>query len=114
MSGTHGSRITPGGYQGPATDSASLQRGRAARSQRWVIGTVEVTLEVVPLEGGRDRLFEVSLLTNDRLAGRSVYVPCMLRGVELAEEGFRRTAEALDSGEIPSRVLLPAGAPLGW
>ena len=110
----HGSRITDGGYQAPRTDAAALKRGRAIKTARWVIGTVQVSLELVPFTGGRPDLYELALQTNDRVIGHSVYIPCMLRGRELAQRAFELTAQELDLGVIPGAVILPPGAPLGW
>lgn len=109
----HGPRFTDGGYQAPRTDSAQLQRGRPLREQAWSIGTARVHLKLVPFEGGRPGLCELELQLNDPLAGRSVYVPCIIRGVEHARQAFALTAQHLDAGRIPDNVVVPDGCPLG-
>lgn len=109
-----GSRFTDGDYQAPATAAAAITRGRPLRSHRWTIGRVQAELQLVPLEGGRPEFFEVALQTNDLLRGHSVYIPCMLRGEQLARDAYRLTATELDAGRLPDRILLPPDAPLGW
>jgi hypothetical protein len=107
-------RFTDGGYQAPSTASAQLERGQAIKADRWTIGSCTVTLEIVPFTGGRPELCELALMITDRLAGHTDYIPCMLRGHELARQAFALTALELDAGRLPDRIILPDGAPLGW
>ena len=113
MSERYGPRTTDGGYQAPSTNAVQLRRGRPLRELTWTIGTTRVELALIPFEGGRPELFEVELKTNDVLAGRSVYIPCMIRGAEHARRAFAMTAVELDAGRIPDAVLVPPGTPLG-
>lgn len=110
---THGPRFTDGGYQAPRTSSAQLTRGRPIREKTCTIAGARVHLKLVPFEGGRPGLCEVELQVNDIVAGRSIYVPCIIRGRDHAERAFTMTALALDAGEIPDQVLVPEGCPLG-
>jgi hypothetical protein len=111
---THGPRFTDGGYQAPRTDAAQLTRGRAIREQTWRIGARRVELKIVPLEGGRPELFELELQIDDLLRAHHTYIPCMVRGLELARQAFALTAQELDADRVPDHVHLPPGAPLGW
>lgn len=113
MSERHGSIWTPGGYQGPSTDSVALTRGRPLRSLDWTIGTERIELALVPLEGGRPELFEIEYKRNDPIARSSVYVPCVIRGTDYARRAFARTAAELDAGRIPEIVITAPGTPLG-
>lgn len=114
MSERYGPRIAPGGYQAPSTNAVTLRRGKPVQERTWTIGTTHVELQVIPFEGGRPELFEVMLRTNDRVLGHSEYIPCMLRGAELAKTAFAMTAGELDAGHLPDRIILPANAPIGW
>lgn len=111
---TRGNRFAPGGYQAPATNSVQLTRGKPVRERRWTLGPVTAELKIVPLNGGRPELFELALLLNDVERKHSDYMPCMLRGLELAKQAFALTAGELDAGRLPDRILLPPGAPVGW
>lgn len=53
---TYGSRFE-GGYQFPRTDSVRLTRGDPIRVERVTGGG---SIEVVPLRGGRRRIFEIT------------------------------------------------------
>lgn len=110
---TYGPRETDGGYQAPSTDAVRLER-RELRKQTWTIGSTQVELGIVELTGGRPELFEVYLMANDRVIGHTDYIPCMLRGGQLAQDAFALTAGELDAGYLPDRVVLPAGAQVGW
>jgi len=112
---SYGPRFAPGGYQAPSTDAVALRRGAPLRSQAWTFGQDRtVQLALVPLEGGRPELYELALTVHERARAHTTYVPCMVRGQDTARAAWARTAERLDAGEIPDRVLLPADARLGW
>jgi hypothetical protein len=109
-----GSRFTDGGYQAPSTNATAIKRGQPLRRWRGQLGTTQIELAVIPLEGGRPDFFEVMLLTDDPVRKRTTYIPCMLAGRDLAGVAFELTAAELDAGRLPDAVLLPAGARVGW
>jgi hypothetical protein len=109
----HGSRFTDGGYQAPATNSASIERGQPVRDQAWTIGDERITLKLVPLLHGRPELYEVEYQRNDPVRKWACYTPALIRGEAFAREAWAMTAAELDAGRIPDVVLMPEGVPLG-